>query len=327
MRVIRFFVVISMLLLLTCSDQPLQVNIEHPVDGTTVSGILRVTAGVSNNVVEVIFFVDDSCLHVAEDEPFTCLWNTYKSIEGSSHIICAIAEDRKGNQVYSDSIVVIVENGNTLFLDEFEAYLPLSYPEAAWFVIWQGAGNSHTFVDHGIGYGGSQGFRLRGLDSWVRTDAVELVMNDVHGLTYEVSLMIPSNEPTGALFGFFVLLNPQLGTIYNGIWFCHTDSSVYARGVLEDSTGYVWQHDTWYAARVTIDYDELTMNAWLNDEQIVFDLPAVPSVWTDTFALATEHGKAGLVYYDNIKIYESGRNRPPFPAGTMRGLDNQSSRD
>jgi hypothetical protein len=48
------------------------------------------------------------------------------------------------------------------------------------------------------------------------------------------------------------------------------------------------------------------MNVWVDNEQIVFGLPAVPRDWADTFALATEYGKAGVVYYDDINIYETG---------------------
>ena len=224
--------------------------------------------------------------------------------DGSDQLIYAVAEDRKGNEVISDSVAVIVDNGNVIFSDDFEPYQPGFYPEACWFEIWMGAGSIHTYVEGGGGLSGTQAFRLRGLNDWVRTDGVELVLNNVQALTYETSLMIPSTEPTGALFGFFMLLTPQLGTIYNGIWFSHTDSSLYARGAVEDSTGYTWQYDTWYTVRVTIDYAQLRMNAWLDDEQVVFALPAVPIDWTDTFALATEHGKAGIVYYDNINIFE-----------------------
>jgi hypothetical protein len=245
-------------------------------------------------------------MHVADNAPFVYIWNTFGLIEHSSHILYALAEDRKGNQVCSESVSVLVENSNKVFVDDFEAYSPGSYPRAGWFEIWMGAGSNHTYVDDSVGFAGTQGFRLRGLDSWVRTDGVELYLNDVECLTYEVSLMLPSGEPTGALFGFFVLLNPQLGTIYNGIWFSHTDSSVYARGVVEDSTGYIWEYDTWYTVRVILDFNELKMNTWVNDEQVVFDLPAVPLSWTDTFALATEYGKAGIVYYDDVDIFESG---------------------
>ncbi len=322
MKVIKWFIALFVLFSLMCSDKPLQVNIEHPVDGAAVAGIQRITVNASDNVVHVSFFIDDSCVYIADDEPFTCLWNTYESVEGSSHMIYAIAEDRKGNQVYSESITVTVENGEILFSDDFEEYLPLSYPEVAWFAVWSGAGNNHTFVVPGMGYGGTNGFRLTGLDSWVRTDGVELALDSIQRLIYEVSLMIPSGEPTGALFGFFVMLNPQLGTIYNGIWFSHTDSTVYARGVIEDSTGYIWRHDTWYRARVMLDYGELKMNVWLNEQQIVFDLPAVHCALTDTFVLATEHGKAGLVYYDDISIRRSSRMSGSCPATAVRDLDN-----
>jgi hypothetical protein len=219
-------------------------------------------------------------------------------------LIYAIAEDRKGNEVVSDSVSVIVHNGNVIFADDFEPYQSGSYPEACWFEIWMGAGSIHTYVGNGSGFDGTRGFRLRGLNDWVRTDGVELLLSNVQELTYETSLMIPSGAPTGAVFGFFVLLNPQLGTIYNGIWFSHADSSVYARGIVEDSTGYIWRYDTWYSVRVTLDFMQLRMNAWLNDDQIVFDLPAVPLDWTDTFALATEHGKAGIVYFDDVNIFE-----------------------
>jgi len=80
---------------------------------------------------------------------------------------------------------------------------------------------------------------------------------------------------------------------------------VYARGIAQDSTGRMWSYDTWYTIKVTLDYAQLRMNVWLDDEQIVFNLPAVPRDWTDTFALATEYGSAGIVYYDDLKIFES----------------------
>jgi hypothetical protein len=57
--------------------------------------------------------------------------------------------------------------------------------------------------------------------------------------------------------------------------------------------------------KAVLNYDALLMDVWIDDQQIVFDLPAVPSGWTDTFALATEHGAGGIVYYDDVIIYDS----------------------
>jgi hypothetical protein len=304
MKAKKFFLAASLFVFLSCGDEPLEVIISYPINGSTVNGILRVAADVSDNVASVSFYIDDSCMHVAGTAPFFYIWNTFKWIEHSSHILYVIAEDRQGSQVCSDSVSVTVENGNVLFADDFEAYVPHSYPEAGWFEIWMGAGSSQTYVNDGIGHGGTQGFQLRGSEDWARTDGVELVLSGVRYLTYETSLMMPSQEKTGALFGFFLLLNPQLGTIYNGIWFRHGDSSVYARGIDEDSTGFIWKYDTWYSVKVTLDYNQLMMNAWLDDEQIVFDLPAAPGDLTDSFALSTEYGTAGTVYYDNVRILE-----------------------
>jgi hypothetical protein len=305
MKVRYKFAATLVLALLNCGNEVIEVSIDHPVDGSVVSGVLRISADASDNVVKVTFYVNDSCLGEKRQVPFAYVWNTYTLSDSSNQLIYAVAEDRKGNEVISESVEVKVYNGNVVFADDFEAYESGFYPEACWFEIWMGAGSIHTYVEDGVGLGGSQGFRLRGLNSWVRTDGVVLMLDSVQALTYETSLMIPSTEPTGALLGFFVHINPQLGTIYNGIWFSYADSLLYARGVVEDSTGYTWQYDMWYSVRVTIDYAQLRMNAWLDDTQVVFDLPAVPIDWTDTFALATEHGKAGLVYYDDINIFES----------------------
>ena len=304
MKVEKILVIVFAFALLECGDEALEVSITHPLDGTLVNGILRISADASDNVASIAFYANDSCLGETRTAPFVHVWNTFTLPDSSTQVVYAIAEDRKGNEVVSDSVSVIVHNGNVIFADDFEPYQSGSYPEACWFEIWMGAGSAHTYVEDGSGLDGTRGFRLRGLSDWVRTDGVELAFDNVQELTYETSLMIPSGDPTGALFGFFVLLNPQLGAIYNGIWFSHADSSVYARGIVEDSTGYVWQYDTWYSVRVVLDFAQLRMNAWLDGDQIVFDLPAVPLDWTDTFALATEYGEAGIVYFDNINIFE-----------------------
>jgi hypothetical protein len=306
MKVEKILAMALLLAVLTCGDEALEVSINYPDDEALVSGILRIVADASDNVVSVSFYTNDSCLGVAQAAPFVHIWNTFIFPDSSSHIIYAIAEDRKGNEVYSDSVSVLVYNGNVVFADDFEWYLPGTYPDAGWFEIWLGAGSNHTYVDSIVANNGIQSFRLRGLMNWVRTDGVELALHDIQQLTYETSLMIPSDEPTGALFGFFMLLNPQLGTIYNGVWFSQADSSIYARGAVEDSTGHTWTYDTWYSVKVTLSYAQLEMNVWVDNEQIVFGLPAVPRDWTDTFALATEYGKAGVVYYDDINIYETG---------------------
>lgn len=293
-----------MLVLLKCNDEQIWVSFVNPVDNSSVSGILRIEVEAGDDVKSVDFYIDDSCKYVSHAAPFCYIWNTFDLADSSSHVIYLVGEDRKGNEVFSDTVLVMVDNEDTVFADSFEPYFPGLYPDAGWFEIWLGLGNSHTYVTQDNANSGAQSFRLRGTADWVRTDGVELVLGDIAQLTYEVALMIPSEDATGGLFGFFVLVNPTLGTIYNGVWFSYEDGLVYARGLFEDSTGFAWQHDMWYKVRVSLDYVGLKMNVWLDDEQVVFDLLAAPLAVTDTFALATEYGNAGIVYYDDIKIFE-----------------------
>ena len=292
------------LVLLKCGGEQLWVSVVSPVDDSSVSGIVSIDVEAGDAVTSVAFYIDDSCKYVSHAAPFFYVWNTFFLSDSSSHVIYLVAEDRKGDEVCSDTVLVMVDNADTVFADGFELYLPGSYPHAGWFEIWLGAGSDHTYVEQGNTNSGLQSFRLRGTANWVRTDGVELMLGNIHQLTYEVALMIPSEDATGALFGFFVLLNPTLGTIYNGVWFSYQDNLVYARGAVEDSTGFVWVCDTWYRVTVSVNYVQQKMNVWLDNEQVVFDLPATPLDLTDTFALATEYGSAGIVYYDDIKVFE-----------------------
>ena len=297
-------IVLSFLLILNCGEQVLEITVTSPADGSQVNGILRIQTRTSSNTVIVAFYVDDICIDTCRSAPFACCWNTFEHADSAAHCIYAIAQDRDGEELCSDSVRVFVDNGDMIFADDFESYFPSSYPHAGWFEIWAGAGGSHTYVDGEVAQSGAQSFRLRGLGDWPRTDGVEISLPDIQRLTYELNVMITSLDSTGALFGFFSLINPTTGMISNGVLFDRVDGMVYAHGAVEDSTGYRWQRDTWYAVRVSLDFVALEMDVWINDEQIVFDLPAVPSWWTDTFALATEYGAAGIVYYDNVKIFQ-----------------------
>ncbi|UCF71254.1 MAG: hypothetical protein JSW49_02955 [candidate division WOR-3 bacterium] len=302
-RIVSVALLVS-ILLLHCREEALEVAIIYPDHGSVVEGIVRVETETSDKVRCVIFYVDDACIDSCRAAPFLCCWNTFVHSGNSVHHLYAIAQDFYGNEICSDSVQVIVDNGDIVFADDFEPYPPHTYPDAAWFEIWLGAGSEHTYVDEGVANKGLQSIRLRGLASWVRTDGVELNVDGLEDLSYELSVMIPSADSTGAMFGFFCMVGPQVGTIYNGVWFRSEDNSVYARGILETYTGCTWRYDTWHRVRVALDYDQLRMNVWFDDEQIVFDLPAAPREWTDTFALATEYGSAGVVYYDDVSVSE-----------------------
>jgi hypothetical protein len=297
--------IFCVLLLCSCGDTPPEINITFPQEGALVNGIVEVSTEATGDVVQVDFFIDDTLMYTCRAFPFVFSWNTFVSIDSTVHTVCVRATDRTDNETYSDTVSVIVYNGPTLFADDFESYVPNIYPYAGWFEIWMGAGSSHSYVESGAAHAGTQSFRLHGTQDWVRTDGVEVPLTNIHELTFETCLMIPSGQSTGALFGFFMQINPTMGAICNGIWFREENNLVYARGIAEDSTGFSWQNDIWYSVKAVLNYDALLMDVWIDTQQIVFDLPAMPSGWADTFALATEHGAGGIVYYDDIMIYDS----------------------
>jgi len=190
-----------------------------------------------------------------------------------------------------------------LFYDDFENYNANDYHSAYWFTIWSGVSDS-TFVDTNFSYEGKKSFRLCGSSDWVRTDGVKLNLTNLSKITYECAVLIPSGSSTGTLAGFFVKLNPSLGTIYNGILFDYNDSLVYVRGVDPQATGYKWQYGTWYNVKVGLNYDSLLMDVWINEQKIAENIPAQTKEISDTFALATEYGAGGAVYFDKIQVFK-----------------------
>ncbi|MEO0226975.1 MAG: Ig-like domain-containing protein [candidate division WOR-3 bacterium] len=287
-----------------CSNRESIVEITNPQDGETVNGIVEIKVRVidGEKISTLGFFIDDSLVKFFEEQPYSYSWNTVPLPDSSIHTIYAKASLEDGNYLYSETISVMVYN-ILLFYDGFEEYYPGDYPSKYWFQIWPGIGES-TYVDSLFSYEGFKSFRICGSSQWVRTDGIELDLKKLNRLTYEYALMIPETSPAGALAGFFVKLSPTLGTIYNGVLFDFNDSLVYVRGVDPQPTGYKWQKNLWYNVKVHLDYDSLLMDVWINKQKIADNVPAAEKSISDTFALSTEYGAGGAVYFDNIKIFK-----------------------
>ncbi|MEO0165716.1 MAG: Ig-like domain-containing protein [candidate division WOR-3 bacterium] len=285
-----------------CAKTKITIEIINPPNGAVVGGIVEITARVADGgeISALGFYIDDSLVKFFEKEPYSYLWNTIPLPDSSIHTIYAKAELENGNYIYSETISVMVYN-ILLFYDDFEFYYIHNYPSQYWFQIWPGIGES-TYVDSLFSYDGFKSFRLCGSSQWVRTDGIELDLKKLHKLTYEYALMIPETSPAGALAGFFVKLSPTLGTIYNGVLFDFNDSLVYVRGVDPQPTGYKWQKNLWYNVKVHLDYDNLLMDVWINEQKIADNVPAAEKSISDTFALSTEYGIGGAVYFDRIQI-------------------------
>jgi hypothetical protein len=161
----------------------------------------------------------------------------------------------------------------------------------------------------GIAHSGDQSFRICGDSLLVRTDGVELDLADIVQLVYECAVMIPQSNSAGALFGFFVQVNPNMGEIYNGILFDSGDNMIYVRGVLPESTGFSWTRDTWFQLKVVLNYDIRSMDVWLDNQQIANDIYAADRELSNIFAVSTVYGDSGAVFYDDVTIYrEEGNN-------------------
>ncbi|MFH0806184.1 MAG: Ig-like domain-containing protein [Candidatus Brennerbacteria bacterium] len=103
------------------------VSLSSPSDNSTVSGIITVSASVSDNVgiTGVQFKLDGNNLD-AEDivSPYSVSWSTAGTPNGS-HVITAIARDAAGNQAASNAATVIVSNASTATTTLWiSAYLP-----------------------------------------------------------------------------------------------------------------------------------------------------------------------------------------------------------
>lgn len=91
------------------------VSITNPIDGSTVSGIVTITADASDDkgVTQVEFFVDGASVGVDNDgsNGWSASWDSTTAVDGSPHNISAKATDT-ANQTTNDSINVTVNNSS-----------------------------------------------------------------------------------------------------------------------------------------------------------------------------------------------------------------------
>jgi hypothetical protein len=89
-----------------------QVTLTSPVNGATVSGVVRLEATASDTVsgvARVDFYVDNKLLGTATSAPYRVNWNTNnKQVPRGSHTIYAVAVDRAGNSRATTPITVTV---------------------------------------------------------------------------------------------------------------------------------------------------------------------------------------------------------------------------
>jgi hypothetical protein len=97
-------------------DRSPAVSWTTPKAGTTVSGLLHerarnciVSASSSKGIDHVAFYLDGTRLNTQWFVPYSCIWDTTKAADGSSHTLKAVAYDTVGRSA-SVSLRVIVHN-------------------------------------------------------------------------------------------------------------------------------------------------------------------------------------------------------------------------
>jgi peptidoglycan/xylan/chitin deacetylase (PgdA/CDA1 family) len=89
-----------------------QVTMTSPLNGATVSGVVRLEASASDagsGVARVDFYVDGKIVGTATSAPYRINWNTKnKQVAKGAHTIYAVAVDNVGNSQTSTSIAVTV---------------------------------------------------------------------------------------------------------------------------------------------------------------------------------------------------------------------------
>lgn len=92
--------------------EPPQVALTAPADGSSVSGVVTVSASASDNVgvQRVEFLLDGALLGSDSSAPYSLNWNSAAAVNGA-HVLQARAFDLAGNSATSDSIAVTVSGG------------------------------------------------------------------------------------------------------------------------------------------------------------------------------------------------------------------------
>jgi hypothetical protein len=281
-------------------------SILAPQDGAVVGGIVYISGELeyAPEVLSIGFYIDDTLRFFKPTEPYVYAWHVTSLPDSSVHQIYLKASMLDEDYAYSETVYVMIYN-TTLIAEDFENYTHGEYPAlGGWFGIWPGSGYEGTHVDTACGYNSDKSFKLSGTPAQVRTDGVCVNLQNVHEINYECAVMVPEGASAGALLGFFISIDPSLGTILNGMLFDHDDHMIYARGLSPMSTGMSWQNDIWYTVKVFINYDSHTMDVWVNERLLLENVHAAPRDTSDIFAISTEVNGSGAVYFDDIEVYK-----------------------
>jgi len=110
------------------ANQPPAVTITSPSDGSTVSGLVSVTASASDTdgVASVTFELPDGTSNIVTTAPFSTTWDSTRVPDGSGYLIHAIATDNRGMISVSTATITVSNCVNHTFN---ATNLPIAIPD------------------------------------------------------------------------------------------------------------------------------------------------------------------------------------------------------
>ncbi len=123
MKILKYYATILFLIVLSCegpifdvpADEdsiPPTLTITYPADQSVLSDTVIITAYAFDNVEleQVTIYLNDSIVHDSKNGPFEYIWPTTNENEDEYYTIRAKAQDLAGNENYTNTIQVLVDN-------------------------------------------------------------------------------------------------------------------------------------------------------------------------------------------------------------------------
>lgn len=123
MRILKYYITALFFMVLSCegpifdvpADEdsiPPTLTITYPADQSVLSDTVTISAYAFDNVEleKVTLYLNDSVVHESKDGPFDYIWPTVNNTEDEYHNIRAKARDLAGNENYTSTIQVLVDN-------------------------------------------------------------------------------------------------------------------------------------------------------------------------------------------------------------------------
>ena len=95
---------------------PPTLTLTYPAEQAVLSDTVLISAyAFDNNELEAVsIYLNDSVVHISKDGPYEYSWNTLNSTEDEFHTIRAKAKDVEGNENYTNTIQVLVDNEDNI---------------------------------------------------------------------------------------------------------------------------------------------------------------------------------------------------------------------